>query len=109
MIAESFCARCQLARDRFGPSTNELRDMALPIAYLPSMTTGRLVDRDFPQVRYRLLRRRCALDVAARLSRRRLFHSGADLRQDGALAGRRDPIGDFSFGSNSGRSKEVVS
>ena len=37
-------------------------------------------------------RRRRALDPAARLSRRCLLHPGADRRQDGALAGRRDLV-----------------
>ena len=37
-------------------------------------------------------RRRRALDLAARLSRGRLLHPGADRRDDGALAGRRDLV-----------------
>ena len=37
-------------------------------------------------------RRRRALDLAARLPRRRLLHSRTDRRQDGALAGRRDLV-----------------
>ena len=56
-------------------------------------------------------RRRRALDLAARLSGRCLLHSGADRRQDGALAGRRDLVppegarhsracGDAGSGSN---------
>ena len=42
--------------------------------------------------RGRVDRRRRALDLAARLSRGRLLHSGADRRQDGAFAGRRDLV-----------------
>ena len=42
--------------------------------------------------RGRVHRRRRALDLAARLPRGRLLHPGADRRDDGALAGRRDLV-----------------
>ena len=42
--------------------------------------------------RGRVHRRRRALDLAARLPRGRVLHPGADRRDDGALAGRRDLV-----------------